>query len=208
MKNKKKLATTIFGVICVIVVLVCIVIQVVIAKKDKDLVKESEKYKTMIAETKSGKKIETEYIHVDDCKFYIKIPKNFKKLNYEEITNKYNGNVPNIVFSNDELTINIAISVTDNKMADTEIKAYQEYIEDLLKSNNEIMETKNYQVDNHNIGKIRLISKTTNTNIYNNMIFFSYQGKLVIITFNCKEELKEEWKSVGDFIIDSLFFKE
>ena len=159
----------------------------------------------MITETKSGNKIETEYTHIEDKKFYLKVPKNFKQLDYETITQKYNGNVPSIVFSNDETTINIAISLTEDKMANNQIKEFKEQMENLLKDNSEIIETNYYEVDNHHVGQIKLISNATDTQIYNNMIFFSYNDKLVVIAFNCTEELKDEWIKVGDFIIDSLF---
>ena len=55
---------------------------------------------------------------------------------------------------------------------------------------------------------MKLVSSAYDTNIYNNMLCFSYNGKLVIINFNCTVNLKDEWEKVGDFIIDSLFFDE
>lgn len=208
MKNKKKIGMIVFGVICVIVVAVCIIIQVVIKNEDKKLEEESKKYDTMSIETKSGNKIEMEYVHIDDEKFYIKVPKNFKDLDYETIIKKYNGDVPDVVFSNDETTINIAINMTENIMNDSQIKEYIQYMEKILKNNSEIVGTNYYNVDNHNVGQIKLISEATDTKIYNNMIAFSYNDKLVIITFNCTEDLKEEWINVGDFIINSLYFKQ
>lgn len=208
MKDKKKIVKIIFGIVCVLIITVCIIIQIIIKNENKKLEKESQKYETLVVETLSGNKIETEYTHIDNKNFYIKIPKNFKALDYETIIKKYNGDVPNVVFSNDETTINIAISTTENKMNNRQIKGYIEYMNDLLKDYSEIVNTKFYEVDNHNIGQIKLISNATDTKIYNNMICFSYDDKLVIITFNCTEDLKDEWSNVGDFIIDSLFFKE
>lgn len=206
MNDKKKIGKIIFGVVCVVIIIACIVIQIFIKNEDEKLEKESKKYETLTIETKSGNKIETEYTHVEDEKFYIKIPKDFKQLDYETIIQKYNGNVPNIVFSNDETTINIAISMTDTEMKDSQIKEYKESMENLLKDN--IIESNYYNVDNYNIGQIKLISDAIDISIYNNMIFFSYNDKLVIITFNCTENLKDEWTNVGDFIIESLFFAE
>lgn len=208
MKDKKKIGKIVFGVVCVVIIMVCVIIQIVVKNEDKKLEKESQKYKTLVVETTGGQKIETEYIHINDKKFYIKVPKSFKQLDYQTIIKKYNGDVPNVVFSNDETTINIAISTTENEMKDSQIKEYKEYMENLLKDNSEIVETNYYNVDNHNIGQIKLISNATDTKIYNNMIFFSYDDKLVIINFNCTEALKDEWNNVGDFIIDSLFFKD
>lgn len=93
-------------------------------------------------------------------------------------------------------------------MSDAQIKSYKDYMENLLKENSEIISSNLYKVNKHTIGKIKLISKAQDTNIYNNMMFFSNNGKLVIVTFNCTTELQKEWQNVGDFVIDSLFFKE
>ena len=207
MKDKKKIGTVIFGIICAVIIGVCLVIQFVIKNEDKKLQKEKEKLETLTIKTESGVEIETEYYSFDNSKFYLKIPKSFKQLDYETITKKYNGNVPNIVFSNDETTINVAVSLTDDKMSNAQIKSYKEAMENLLKNNSEIISSDLYEVSGHNIGKIKLISNAQDTSIYNNMIFFSYTDKLVIVTFNCTTELQKEWQSVGDFIIDSLFFK-
>lgn len=208
MKDKKKMAKIVFYVVSIIIVVVCIIIQIIIKNKTKKLEEESQKYESLKIETKSGNEIETEYFHVEDEKFYFKVPKSFKQLDYETIHKKYNGNVPKVVFSNDETTINIAISITEDQMKDSQIYAYKQYMENLLKTNSTIVDTNYYKVDNHNVGQIKLISKATDTNIYNNMIFFSYKDKLAIVTFNCTENLQEEWEDVGNFIIDSLFFEE
>lgn len=208
MKDKKNIIGIVFGVICAVILLVCAVIYIYIKNEDAELEKESEKYKTLIVKTKSGEKIETEYVHVDDEKYFIKIPKSFNQLDSETINKKYNGEVPGIVFSNDATTINVAISQTDNNMKDNQIKKYISDMEKLLKDSSEIVDTKYYEVDDHHIGQIKLISNAVDTKIYNNMICFSYKGKLIIINFNCTEELKNEWENVGDFIMDSLFFDE
>ncbi len=207
MKKGNKTVKVVLGAIFAIIIIACIIIKVIIANEDKKLEKESKKYETLTAQTKSGEQIETNYIHIEENEFYVKIPTTFKQLDYETINKKYNGDVPNIVFSNDETTINTAISITENEMKNEQINDYIQYMEKILKNNSEIVATNYYKEGNHNIGQIKLISKATDTNIYNNMICFSYNDKLVIVTFNCTEELREEWQNIGDFVIDSLFFK-
>lgn len=208
MKNNKKVGKMIIISICLLIVVICIVVTFLLNKDTERLEKESEKLETLVVKTKSGTKIETEYTHIENDKFYIKVPKEFKQLSSDDILKKYSGNVPKIVFSNEDMTINLAISMTENKMKDKEIDQYREYMESILKASSDMIESKSYKVDGHTIGRIKLVTKATDTNIYNNMIFFSYQDKLVIITFNCTEKLREDWQPVGDFIIDSLFFKE
>ncbi len=100
MKDKKRVGKIVFGVICVIIVIVCVIIQIVLKNEDKKLEKKGEKFKTLIVETKSGNKIETEYVHVDDEEFYFKVPKNFKQLDYATIIKKYSGFVHYFLFYN------------------------------------------------------------------------------------------------------------
>ena len=91
-------------------------------------------------------------------------------------------------------------------MKNEEISSYKIQMENDAKENNwKVISSNYYEVDNHNISQIKMISSVNNSNIYNNTIAFSYKDKLVLITFKCKEELKEEWEGIGDFIIDSLF---
>lgn len=203
----KKKSIVLFA-LCTGVVLICLCIQFILNQDTKKLEKEEEKLKTLTIKTKSGEEIETEYIHVENNQFYIKVPIEFQSLEQEFILKKYNGDVPNVVFSNEETTINVAISLTDNKMGDSSIKSYIASMENLLKNTSNILDTKTYKVDGHTVGQMKLITHASDTDIYNNMLCFSYQGKLVIVTFNCTVDLMEEWQDVGDFIIDSLFFQE
>lgn len=207
MKNKKKVSFIIVG-ICIFIAIICSVITFILNKDTERLEQESKKLDTLVVKTKSGTQIETEYTHVEENKFYVKVPKEFRQLSYEEIIKKYNGEVPKIVFSNEDMTINLAISVTDNEMKDNAIDKYREYMKTLLEKNSDIVESKSYKVDGHTIGEMKLVTKAVDTNIYNHMLFFSYHDKLVIITFNCTEELRNDWEQVGDFMIESLFFKE
>lgn len=160
----------------------------------------------MIINTKSGNKIETEYAYIDNNKFYFKVPTEFKELTYEKILNKYDNNYPNVVYSNDDLTINIAVNLTNSKMKNTQIENYANYIYKRLKDSNEIISNEIYKIQKYDVGKIEFISNANDTKIYNNMIFFSYNDKLVIITFNSILELKDEWESVGNFVLESLIF--
>lgn len=161
----------------------------------------------LIFETVKGNKIETEYIPIDH-KFYLKIPKNFEQLDYDIITQKYSGDIPDMVFSNEEANINVAISLTENRIKNSQIDAYTDYMEQLFSNYCEVVDTNSYTIGNYNVGQIKLISDAVDTQIYNNMIYFSYHDKLIIVAFNCTEKLMDEWMDAGDFIIDSLAFEE
>ena len=80
MKDKKKILTIVFVVVCIVILSICLVINLFIKKEDKNLEKESKKLSTLTVKTKSGTEIETNYTHVDDYKFYIKIASHEKHL--------------------------------------------------------------------------------------------------------------------------------
>lgn len=207
MKRKKQLIKLFLGLFLILFLIACIIIQIYIGGQNKKLKKEKEKYENLQIKTDSGKQLKTNYIKINDHNFYIKVPTDFKQLTDESVQKKYNGDIPDIVFSNDETTVNIAVSITSSSLKNHEVKKYQKMIEALF-SDSQILASDYYQVEEHNIGQIKLISQASDTDIYNNIIFFSYDEKLVIIAFNCMKELQNEWEKVGDFIIESLFFKE
>lgn len=163
-----------------------------------------EKYKDIVTETKSGIEIETDYVSIDDNSFYFKVPINFRELSEDEIKGKYSGSLPDIVFSNDDTTINVSVNLTNYKLKDTQISTYINYVTDNI--DGEIISKDTYIVDKHTIGNIKFINNAEDASIYNNIAYFSYDEKLVIISFNLTTDLMEEWENIGEFIIDSLFF--
>lgn len=160
----------------------------------------------MIVTTSSGIEVETEYTYINNNDFYVKIPKIFKELTDDEISSKYSGYLPEVVFSNDDSTVNVAFSLTDKKIKDVQIESYINYLFNSLKSNNEIINNQIYTVDDHTVGRIEFVNKIVDSEIYNNMVCFSYNDRLVIVSFNSTIELRDEWEIVGKFIINSLKF--
>lgn len=198
----KKLGAIIFAVVCVVIIVACVAIQVVIKNKDKESDKESQKYETSSKETK------TENKNIDDDKFHINVPETFKQLDYETMAQGYLEGASEMVFSNEASNANITVTKTDNEIKNSQISYYKDYMENILKENGEIVASNYYEVNNHNVGQIKVITKTAEVEIYNNIIYFSDNDKLVIITFNCPNELRDELQGVGDSIIDSLSFTE
>lgn len=205
--DKKKLAGIIFGVVCAVIVVVCVIIQIVMNNETAKLEKEGEKFDTLVVETPSGVSIETEYTRVDGEDFFFKVPTSFKRLDDETLDEKYAGDVPSLVFSNDDTTVNLAINLTENELDNAEIKDYYDFFLTLSEEYGEILDSEYYNLSDHNIGRIKWVSNIEEEKIYNDMLFFSNDGELVILAFNCPENLKTEWENVGDFLLDSLFFK-
>ena len=206
MKNMKKTPAILLISICIVAVIICVIVTIVLNNDSRELEKESEKLNTLVAETSDGERIETEYTRIDDDKFFFKVPVNFVRWDDETIMKKYSGNVPDIVFSNEETTVNLILSFTEDIIANDQIEVYKNSAEITFTEIGEIIESDCYEVDGHNVGRIKVITPAADTDIYNDMIFFSYDDELIVLSFNCISELSEKWRSVGDFLIDSLFF--
>lgn len=161
---------------------------------------------SVYVETSKGEKIETAYVGFNDDKFRIKIPTSYKAMEEKEIKEKYGSEAPNAVYTNDNDTINIAVSTTDNALANDQIEEYLKAMKSILGLGGDLLGDDYYQVGDHNVATIQLDTKSNEGNYYNNMMFFSVDGKLAIVTFNCTSDLKDEYIPVGDFVIKSLAF--
>ncbi len=154
-----------------------------------------------------GKKIATQYLGFDDFSFRLKIPTSFKTLSTTEIEKKYGkDNAPQTVYANDDKTVNIAINPTNDHVANDQVKAHLNTVKSVLKLGSEIIKDDFYTQGDHNIAAIQLITNGTDGKYYNNMIFFSQNDKLTTVTFNCKEDVRQKWEPVANFVIDSIDF--
>ncbi len=207
MEKKKKYM--IGSVVVVLIVGILLSIQYVLNKDTEKMKEEEEIYKTMDITTKGGMKISTEYNKFDDGSFLIKLPITFTRMSEDMVQTKYpNGNPPTFVFTNEGTTVNVAVSLSDVAMKNSDIKEYLTSLETSFAEYYTILDTNLFERDGRNIGEIEFLSTATDTDIYNHFLVFSTNDKLRIITFNCTKELQEQWQEVGDFIVDSIMFPE
>jgi len=159
--------------------------------------------------TNKGNVIETQY--EDLGTFSLKIPKDFKPMSVEAIKLKYpNGNPPTLVYSNENGTINLTFNInSDALLNESEIEEFTKYMEDLYIQYYNATETniEFFKRNNNKFGKIEFMIEAQDTDIYNQIIFFSEDGYLRLIGFNCTKDYIDEWKEVGSFIMDSIKVK-
>ena len=93
-----------------------------------------------------------------------------------------------------------------SESAETEDVEEVESIEETFKLIGEDIKLDFYKVDYRQVGVMEVTTNAIDTKIYNKMIMFSLNGKFKTISFNCTEELKDEWLDTGDAIIKSLKF--
>ncbi len=205
--NVKMLQMVLVSLIVAIVLISCYIVPKYILSGEKEVIKKNNK-ETFEVTRNDGVVIKTEYYTFDNDNFYLKIPEEFNSMSSDLLNVKYpNGNVPTYVLTNDETTINVVVNVTKDKMNNESITPFLENMKQTLSTSSKIIESNVYEKENHNIGEIKFISKAVDTDIYNHMIIFSVDDTLRIVSFNCTKKLKDNWESVGEFVIDSLTFR-
>lgn len=203
----KKTIFIISIILVIIIVAVSLVIQNHFNKKTEELKKEEEILNTFDITTKSGKTVKLEYMNFENGEFYVKLPKDFKQMDEKTLKKKYpNENPPTFAYTNDETTVNVAVSITNTQMKNEAIETFLNTMKAQLEAQYEVIENGTKEKDGHVIGQIKFISKGVDTDIYNHMIIFSCNDKFRVVSFNCTKELQEEWQEVGAFIINSLMF--
>lgn len=169
------------------------------------IIKNSEE--TVVVENGKGDKVSLKYVSLGDYKYRVLVPASFKKLTDEEIKADYGtSDAPDLVYSDDNDTVNIAFSAPEGTLTNSQIKDYLDTMKTILSTGMKVLSTSTYEADNHTVGIIKLVSDFDGVEVYNQMAFFSYEDKLTIITFNCKGEARAEWEKVGDEIIKSINF--
>lgn len=150
--------------------------------------------------------VDMEYEDIGD--FSVKIPVDFELMSKEEILKLYPaGDGPTVVYMNDDGAVNIGFKLTDIKIKNNEVEKYTEMFKGFYEDSNDGADIAVGFTENngHNIGNIEFISSSNN--IYNHIVIFSVDDKLVVGTFNCRENDLDEWKNIGNFIINSIKFE-
>lgn len=150
--------------------------------------------------------VDMEYEDIGD--FSVKIPVDFELMSKEEISKLYPaGDGTTVVYMNDDGSVNIGFKLTDIKIKNNEVEKYTEMFKGFYEDSNDGADIVVGFTENngHNIGNIEFISSSNN--IYNHIVIFSVDDKLVVGTFNCRENDLDEWKNIGNFIINSIKFE-
>lgn len=205
----KKTIIIISSILVIAIVATSLIVQNYFNKKTEELKKEEEILNTFDITTKSGKAVELGYMNFENGEFYLKLPKEFKLMDAKTLKKKYvNENPPTFAYTNEETTVNVAISITNTQMNNEAIGTFLESMKAQLGAQYEVLESGTKEKEGHTIGQIQFISKAPDTDIYNHMMIFSCNEKFRVVSFNCTKELQEEWQEVGAFIINSLIFSQ
>lgn len=162
----------------------------------------------VMIENGNGKQIEAKRVGLEGYNYTIAVPTDFHALTAEEIKKDYGtSEAPDAAYANSDNTVNIVFSKPENNLTNDQIEEYLKAMKLILSTSMDVIDTNSYEVDGHNVGVIRVSATTDGQKVYNQMAFFSYNDKLAIVSFNCKDEVRGEWEKAGENIIKTLEIK-
>lgn len=125
----------------------------------------------------------------------------------EEIKLKYQiENLPTQAYVNENKNINLAFYLKNEIVQNSEIEEYVRVMEHSYKQFVDEINVVFLEKAEHKIGVLEFVKSASGDEKYNYEIVFSDNGNLRIISLNCDIEYKNECKSFGDIITNSINF--
>ena len=162
----------------------------------------SDKLKQLIVTTESGQKIQTEYSTINKGKFFIKVPTQFVEMSKEDMQAIYQDDTLDKVYTSEDKLVNIIMNVTDKDIKDEDISSFRAEEVNNIEKSYSFNKSEIREIDNHNVASIEYQDDTN----YYHRLYFTYEGKLAIVSFICSLDIINEWHPVDTFIMDSLYF--
>lgn len=139
-------------------------------------------------------------------KLQLSIPGYFTEMSSLMKQSKYpRGNSPDVVYTDEEGTVNIAFKHTTTLLGDANLTEIQTTLVQQLQSTSP--ENLNHRIETINgskFGVIEFISQAMDAKVYNLMFLTELEGKMLLGTFNCTEALKGEWQPKAKEILSSV----
>lgn len=162
---------------------------------------------TVMIENGNHTEISAKYTRLNNGSYRILVPSSLKKVSAEELKNTYDADdTIEAIYANDESTVSIAVSKPNAELSNDQIPTYLDTMKSIFSVSGKVIDSKLETIEDHNVGSIKLTLSADGITTYNELAFFSYDGKLVVMTFSCRDDLRTEWEPVGDKIIDSIDF--
>ena len=138
----------------------------------------------------------------------ILLPSNFGIMSEDILLTKYpSGNRPTVVYSNDNGTVNLAINHTVNNMTVEQLPealgVFAQQFEQIYPTA-QWMRQEMIQINERAFIVMELVTPAVDTHIYNLMFITSLDGRMLMFSFNCTEELRGEWESTGNQMMQSV----
>jgi hypothetical protein len=146
-----------------------------------------------------------------DGKVSLLVPTDFTVMSEELLQRKYpTANRPSLVYTNAKTTINIALDHKALRLAEDQLGAALESVKSTFKSSYPTAVWFRSEIKPINGRQFFLVDVRTpaiDTEVRNILAGTSFEGRLLIVSFNATKALEAEWLPVGNKIIESITLK-
>jgi len=141
-------------------------------------------------------------------KLWMWLPNDFELLEKELRELKYpNENRPDIIYTNDDTTINVSFSYPEKRLTDEQknkICIATEQVMRLRYSDESILDTGAADIGENKMEYLIFVAPAMDALIYNHMYFLSLNERLLIGNCNCMMQDSEDWKELFKQMIASI----
>ncbi len=141
-------------------------------------------------------------------KIEILLPAAFKVMDKEMMQLKYpSERRPTIVYTNPAGSVNVAFNHTKSKISPEKIPAMHKYLESTFKNlypSAKWFDSNLIQINGRRYLMLDVRTPAIDTEIRNMIVGTSFEGRLLLLTFNAVRALEETWVPVGTEIIQSI----
>lgn len=145
-------------------------------------------------------------VRLYDGGLQISIPEHFIEMPSAVKLSKYpRGNSPDIVYTNEDGTVNVAFKYTSTIVPDGNISELKNTIFQQLQASHSVnLSSRLESVNGSDYAVFEFTSNALDSKIYNLMFLTELEGKMLLGTFNCTEALVNEWQPKAKKILLSI----
>ncbi len=136
------------------------------------------------------------------------VPEDFELMGEEMMRLKYpSERRPTVVLTNPRGSVNVALNHTQDALPAAEIEQVHEFMDNMFRNVYPSASWNRSEVtsrEGRQFFLLDLVTPAVDTKIRNMITGTSVDGRLLLVTFNCTQELEEEWAALGRKIIESI----
>jgi len=143
-----------------------------------------------------------------DGRLTMLIPVGFEPMSEEMLSVKYpHERRPTLVFTNPSGSVNVALNHTQNRVLNDQVPELHQAMDLMFRRlypSAEWNRSETGQRDGMRYSTLDLITPAIDTEIRNIILAVSLDGRMLLVSFNCVQELEGKWAPLGQQIIDSV----
>jgi hypothetical protein len=140
-------------------------------------------------------------------KIDVLIPDDFVVMEAAKVLVKYPSKQGAIfqVYTDKDATVNIAFEHTPNKTMLEDLPAIKQVFEQQLNQPGiDFRKSEIRKINGRDFIVLEMITPAADTRVYNQMFVTSFEGRLLISTFNCTIDKLKEWQPIAEQILSSI----